>query len=86
MHGDLSPQTALILAKGHLSNARGATNPELIKIFYGEAQGALSRMGQSTLETIFNSDRGLNPYLSDETRSIAPELTELLNSLKRDTE
>lgn len=82
-HGDLSPQTALKIAKHHLETAHNSMDPETIRIFNGEARRALLRMGQPTLEEILRSNAGLDPYLCEETRPFAAELYELLNSLNQ---
>ncbi|KAF9355631.1 hypothetical protein BGX34_010336 [Mortierella sp. NVP85] len=63
---NLSPQTALKLAKIHLENAQRIADAELAALLYSEARAALI----------------LDEYLRDEAKPIAFELKKMLMSLK----
>ncbi|KAI8353498.1 hypothetical protein B0O80DRAFT_487610, partial [Mortierella sp. GBAus27b] len=81
--GDLSPQTALKLAKTYLENAHKATNPELTAIFYNEARAALSRMEQPSMETLLSSDSSQDQSLREEITYVLNELDKMMATLRQ---
>ncbi|KAK3824830.1 MAG: WD40-repeat-containing domain protein [Benniella sp.] len=83
IHGDLSPQNALKLARAHLENAQRTDDPELAALLYNEARAALSRMKQPTLEVLLSSGSNLDQYLSGEITYVVSALDEMLNGLKQ---
>ncbi|KAF9362551.1 hypothetical protein BGX34_005942 [Mortierella sp. NVP85] len=83
IHGDLSPQNALKLAKAHLENAQRTDDPELAALLYNEARAALSRMKQPALEVLLSSGSNLDQYLSGEITYVVSALDQMLNGLKQ---
>jgi hypothetical protein len=83
VHGDLSPQNALKLAKAHLENAQRTDDPELAALLYNEARAALSRMKQPALEVLLSSGSNLDQYLSGEITYVVSALDQMLNGLKQ---
>ncbi|KAI8353512.1 hypothetical protein B0O80DRAFT_426911 [Mortierella sp. GBAus27b] len=83
VHGNLSPQNALKLAKNHLENARRTTDPELAAILYNESRAALSRMEHPTLDTLLSSDCIQDPSLRDEITFVLAELDTMLACLRQ---
>ncbi|KAG0231965.1 hypothetical protein BGX31_005322, partial [Mortierella sp. GBA43] len=83
VHGGLSPQSALKLAKHHLENANKTADPELAAILYNESRAALSRMTQPTLEALLSTDSSQDLSLREEITFVLAELDEMLARLRQ---